>query len=80
MGSKFYAENPTIDLDKVQLMVNLDMVGRLDEDKNVYLGGVPTAYGFNETLKPFFEESKLNVTSYEPVSYTHLTLPTNREV
>ena len=65
LGSKFYAENPTIDLDKVQLMVNLDMVGRMDEDKNVYLGGVPTAYGFNETLKPFFEESKLNVTSYE---------------
>ena len=65
LGSKFYAENPTVDLEKVQLMVNLDMVGRLDENKNVYLGGVPTAYGFSETLKPFFEESELNVTSYE---------------
>jgi len=65
LGSKFYAENPTVDLEKVQLMVNLDMVGRLDENKNVYLGGVPTAYGFGETLKPFFEESELNVTSYE---------------
>ena len=65
LGSKHYAENPTIKLDKVQLMVNLDMVGRLDENKNVYLGGVPTAYGFIETLKPFFEQSELNVTSYE---------------
>jgi hypothetical protein len=65
LGSKFYAENPTVDLDKVQLMVNLDMVGRLDKERNVYLGGVPTAYGFSETLKPFFEESELNVTSYE---------------
>jgi hypothetical protein len=65
LGSKFYAENPTIDLGKVQLMVNLDMVGRLDKEKNVYLGGVPTAYGFSETLKPLFEESELNVTSYE---------------
>ena len=65
LGSKFYAENPTIDLEKVQLMVNLDMVGRLDKEKNVYLGGVPTAYGFSETIKPFFEESELNVTSYE---------------
>tara|TARA_S200000501_G_scaffold373263_1_gene419976 strand:+ start:358 stop:1389 length:1032 start_codon:yes stop_codon:yes gene_type:complete len=64
LGSKFFTENPTIDLNKVQLMVNLDMIGRLDKDKNVYLGGVPTAYGLSETLKPFFEESKLNVTSY----------------
>tara|TARA_Y100000768_G_scaffold201040_1_gene151143 strand:+ start:3 stop:1286 length:1284 start_codon:yes stop_codon:yes gene_type:complete len=65
LGSKFYAENPTVDLEKVQLMVNLDMIGRLDKEKNLYLGGVPTAYGFSETLKPFFEESELNVTSYE---------------
>ena len=65
LGSKFYAENPTVDLEKVQLMVNLDMIGRLDENKNVYIGGVPTANGFSETLKPFFDQSELNVTSYE---------------
>jgi len=65
LGSKHYAENPTIDLDKVQLMVNLDMIGRLDEDKNVYLGGVPTAYGLDEAIKPFIKSSKLNVTSYQ---------------
>ena len=47
LGSKFYAENPTVNLNKVQLMVNLDMIGRLDEDKNLYLGGVPTAYGLS---------------------------------
>ena len=52
-------------LDKVQLMVNLDMIGRLDDEKNVYLGGVPTAYGLSETLQPFFEASELKVTSYE---------------
>lgn len=65
LGSKHYAENPTINLDKVQLMVNLDMIGRLDEDKNVYLGGVPTAYGLDKAIKPFIESSKLNVTSYQ---------------
>ena len=65
LGSKYYTENPTIDLEKVQLMVNLDMIGRLDEEKNVYLGGVPTAYGLSETLQPFFEASELKVTSYE---------------
>ena len=65
LGSKHYAENPTINLDKVQLMVNLDMIGRLDEDNNVYLGGVPTAYGLDKAIKPFIESSKLNVTSYQ---------------
>ena len=65
LGSKHYAENPTINLDKVQLMVNLDMIGRLDEDKNVYLGGVPTAYGLDKAIKPFIESSNLNVTSYQ---------------
>ena len=65
LGSKHYSENPTINLDKVQLMVNLDMIGRLDEDKNVYLGGVPTAYGLDKAIKPFIESSKLNVTSYQ---------------
>ena len=65
LGSKFYAENPTVDLNKVQLMVNLDMIGRLDEDKNLYLGGVPTAYGLDEEIKPYIEKSSLNVTSYK---------------
>ena len=65
LGSKHYAENPTLDLGKVQLMVNLDMVGRLDEEKNVYLGGVPTAYGLSETLQPLLDTSGLKITSYE---------------
>ena len=65
LGSKHYAENPTISLEKVQLMVNLDMIGRLDEDKNVYLGGVPTAYGLDKAIKPFIDSSNLNVTSYQ---------------
>ena len=65
LGSKFYAENPTVDLNKVQLMVNLDMIGRLDEDKNLYLGGVPTAYGLDKEIKPYIEKSSLNVTSYQ---------------
>ena len=33
LGSNYFVENSTIDLAKVQLMVNLDMVGRLDEEK-----------------------------------------------
>lgn len=30
LGSKAYCEKPTIDLKKVQIMINMDMIGRLD--------------------------------------------------
>ena len=62
LGSNYFVENSTIDLAKVQLMVNLDMVGRLDEEKNVYLGGVPTADNLDELVDSFIESSNLNVT------------------
>lgn len=65
LGSNYFVENSTIDLAKVQLMVNLDMVGRLDEEKNVYLGGVPTADNLDELVDSFIESSNLNVTVYE---------------
>lgn len=43
-GSKFYVEHPTIDLDKVNYMINLDMVGRLnDSTKTLTIGGVGTS-------------------------------------
>ena len=33
LGSKYFADNPGIDLSKVNAMINLDMVGRLQESK-----------------------------------------------
>jgi len=50
-GSKKYTETPTIDLSKVSFMVNMDMVGRLNEEKKVVVGGVGTAPDFVPTLK-----------------------------
>ena len=61
LGSKHYVNNPTIDLSKVQLMVNLDMVGRMDEEGNVQLGGSPSAQNFSSKLHPFFVNSKINI-------------------
>jgi hypothetical protein len=61
LGSKHYVNNPTIDLSKVQLMVNLDMVGRMDEESNVQLGGSPSAKNFSSKLHPFFVNSKINI-------------------
>lgn len=42
-GSKKYVENPTIDLSKVNYMVNMDMVGRLNEEKVLAIHGVGTS-------------------------------------
>tara|TARA_B110000263_G_scaffold222163_1_gene211074 strand:+ start:1793 stop:2983 length:1191 start_codon:yes stop_codon:yes gene_type:complete len=62
LGSKYFVNNPTIDLSKVQLMVNLDMVGRLDkEGKDLQLGGVSTAVNFSTILHPFLMQKDLNI-------------------
>ena len=46
MGSKRYTETPTIDLSKVNFMINMDMIGRLNEEKRIMVGGVGTAPDF----------------------------------
>ncbi|MBL7829342.1 MAG: M20/M25/M40 family metallo-hydrolase [Saprospiraceae bacterium] len=51
IGSKKYAEYPTIDLGKVSFMVNMDMIGRLNAEKKLVVGGVGTAPDFVPLLK-----------------------------
>lgn len=46
IGSKKYTETPTIDLSKVNFMINMDMIGRLNEEKRIMVGGVGTAPDF----------------------------------
>ena len=42
-GSNYFAKNPTIDLSKVDYMINLDMVGRMNEEKTLAINGVGTS-------------------------------------
>jgi len=51
LGSKRYTENPTIDLSKVNFMINMDMIGRLNEEKRLVVGGVGTAPNFVPLLQ-----------------------------
>lgn len=46
VGSKKYTETPTINLSKVSFMVNMDMIGRLNTEKRIMVGGVGTAPDF----------------------------------
>ncbi len=50
VGSKYLTENAPIDLSMVQVMINLDMVGRLNEERQLQIGGVGTSPGFKELI------------------------------
>jgi hypothetical protein len=43
IGSKFFCDNSTIDLKKVNFMLNMDMIGRYREDKGLTIGGYGTS-------------------------------------
>lgn len=55
IGSKKYTELPTIDLSTVSFMVNMDMIGRLNEEKRIMVGGVGTAPNFVPLLESLKE-------------------------
>lgn len=50
LGSKHFTDNPVIDLSKVNAMINLDMVGRLQDSSLLQVGGVGTAVGLKDLV------------------------------
>lgn len=52
LGSKYFTENPTLDLTNVNYMINMDMVGRLDPKTNtVAVSGTGTSPVWETLLK-----------------------------
>src|SRR6266446_5163205 len=49
LGSAHWAQQPTHPLDKAIAMLNMDMIGRIKDDK-VYIGGVGTGSAFQSLL------------------------------
>ncbi len=60
IGSRYYANHPTVPLDKVSIMLNMDMVGRL-HDNALEVGGVATGENLEALLKPHFDASGMNI-------------------
>jgi aminopeptidase YwaD len=50
LGSKYFSENPGLDLSKVNAMINLDMVGRLQESNVLQISGIGTAEEFRHMV------------------------------
>lgn len=49
-GSNYFVKNPTVELTTVNYMINMDMVGRLNEEKSLAIHGVGTSPSFPTLL------------------------------
>lgn len=62
LGSKHFTDTPGIDLSKVNGMINLDMVGRLNERNNLQISGVGTATGLRDVIYSKSDTSVIKLT------------------
>jgi len=61
LGSKYFVENPLVDLTKVNAMINLDMLGRLQEANSVQISGAGTAEGLRDLISSLNDTNLLNL-------------------
>lgn len=59
LGSNYFVKHPTIDLKKINYMINMDMVGRLNDENTLAVYGVGTAPQFQELLAQDLPKLKL---------------------
>lgn len=50
LGSNYFTKNPTLDLTKVNYMINMDMVGRLNQEKALAVHGLGTSPLWSQTV------------------------------
>jgi hypothetical protein len=81
LGSAEWVKEPTRPLGKATAMINMDMIGRIKDDK-VYIGGVGTGSTFNSVLEqaereaPFkFESSPGGYSSSDHTSFVAKKIP-----
>jgi len=63
LGSNYFVKNPTIDTKKVNYMFNMDMVGRLNEERAIAIYGVGTSPKFSQAL--FANNTDFKITEKE---------------
>jgi len=59
-GSRFFVNEPPIPLEKISLMINFDMIGRI-VNKRLSVSGTTSAIGLAEWAEPFFQASPLEI-------------------
>ena len=63
-GSNYYCKNPSYPLEKVNYMINMDMVGRLKEERNLAINGVGTSPAWMPALESI-EVDSINIITTE---------------
>lgn len=67
LGSKYFVDNPTINLENVSAMLNMDMIGRL-KDSSLTVGGTGTSPLFEPLLDSLQQNHPLKI-SYSKEGY-----------
>ena len=66
-GSRHYVDDPITDVKNHVLMINWDMIGRIENERLTVSGG-STGEGLQEFIEPFFEPSGLEIVVPEQMS------------
>lgn len=64
LGADYFVKNAIIPADSVTLMINLDMIGRL-QNNELEVSGVGSGKGFMDILRPIFDASGMRVRTSE---------------
>jgi hypothetical protein len=64
-GSRYFTDNPGIDLSKTDVMFNFDMVGCLNDTKDLQVGGVGTADSLKKKIAAVCDTNLLKLTFTE---------------
>lgn len=65
LGSKYLVDHMPVETDRVNAMINLDMVGRLKESKILQVGGVGTAQELKEIITQLNDSALIKLTLSE---------------
>ncbi|WP_316814602.1 M20/M25/M40 family metallo-hydrolase [Pedobacter nyackensis] len=75
IGSKYFVEHPLIPLSSIKLMMNMDMVGRMNAEKHLYMGGAASFNGGMELMKSLGPQIGINplVIAYDVGGSDHVS-------
>ena len=61
LGSRYFTENPLVPIDSIVAMVNIDMFGRLNEERTLQVGGYKTSLEAEEILQRVNQSYNFNL-------------------
>lgn len=62
LGSKYFVNHPPVPLEKMEAMINLDMVGRLDTIRGIQIGGSGTSLEGDSLIRHTNQDTKFKLT------------------